>query len=388
MNSSFRSFLSDVKERLFPDEPATVLEPESPPRWQRLGWKTGWIVEEAHTGLQWWVTDEHEWDDRSAAFGQTRRQKNQAFSRWYGSVLEDYRGELGVPLKLETVRWRQMDLGAFDGRPLIEEEDWWSVEFEATGGSWHLIFSERFVHVFEESESSSEPDPPWTFLELWERLAARRRRELLGAAGTDAGVLNHLAGLVLAGGLDAETLFNLLARQPAEDLREIIENRRETLGDLSEGHERQTLDRWRQDAVTFLTHRVGKWLLAGTLSGERWEPLRGEWVRYRENVLEGSFDDDTWVGLWKNFDKRDIERLVPRLNRETLSLSLVGIGSDVREFFREALPERQLQLLFEDPPASSERRDVLEAREAIHTQLREVLETLDYDLVGEFRPGE
>ncbi|MFB6345535.1 MAG: hypothetical protein ABEK50_07170, partial [bacterium] len=208
MNDSFRSFLNDVKERLFSEEDAVVLEPESPPNWTRLGWKTGWITEEAHTGLQWWLTEEHEWESLSAAFGQSRRQKNQSFSRWYSSLLDEYRRELGVPLKLDTVRWRQMDLEAFKGRPLIEEQDWWVVEIEGTRtGSWYVILSERFIAQFEEDvEDSPEPDPPWTFLELWDTIDSSQKQDVLNCIGTKTGLLNHLASLVLAGSLDLETL--------------------------------------------------------------------------------------------------------------------------------------------------------------------------------------
>lgn len=391
MNNSFRDFLDDVKDRLFPDESATVLEPESPPNWKRLGWKTGWIVEEGHTGLQWWVTDEGQWDPLAEPFGQSKRQRNQAFSRWYKSLLDEYRRILGVPLKLESVRWRQMDMAAFEGRPLIEEEeDWWCVGFEGTrGGRWDLILSERFIQLFEEDTNRSpEPDPPWTFLELWQRIDPRGKRQLLGCIGTDTGLLNHLSALVIAGVFELDSVRKLMQRQPTEEFETVLNERRENLRGLSDEQKRQTVDQWKSDAINHLTERVGEWLMGEKLDGSEWSELRAEWKGYRENLLEGTFGDQAWVSLWRNLEDRDFERLVPRLKREELSLSFVGVVSDVKPLFETVFPDRRIELIFGNPPASSNRIEVLRARESVYGQLRSVLSSSDHDLVGEFQLGE
>lgn len=387
-DETFRDFLGDVKNRLFSGESATVLDPESPPNWERLGWKTGWIVEESHTGLQWWLTEEREWETLSDPFGRSKRQKNQAFSRWYGSLLETYRSRLGVPLKLETVRWRQMDLAAFEGRPLIQEEDWWSIGFEGAGGAeWALIVSERFIRVFEESEDSPEPEPPWTFLELWKQLDRGKKRELLECAGTDHGLLNHLSALVLSGSLELESLLEAMHRQPTEELRNVHRQRRKKLDDLTTGQERQTLNQWKTDALKFLTRQVGEWLKEGELSGSSWSEFRNDWIEYREDVLEGTFDDGAWIELWKNFHDRDLERIVPRLRRETLAISLQGLGSDLRSVFEEALPERQVTMIFDEARSTDDRMAVLKARESTYNQLRETIEKINYELKGKLQLG-
>lgn len=120
----FRTFLSTVEKKLFPDSETEVLSPESPPNRTRLGWKAGYILEEGHTGLQWWLTEDVHWDSLTAPFGSGSRQKKQSFTRWYGRLLDDLAGEVGVPLNLESLKHRRMDLAAFEGRPVIEEEDW------------------------------------------------------------------------------------------------------------------------------------------------------------------------------------------------------------------------------------------------------------------------
>jgi hypothetical protein len=378
-----------VAEKLFPDDDVEILSPESPPDWRKLGWKAGYIVQDAHTGLQWWLTEEGNWGELSDPFGQSSRVRKQTFARWYGGLLNDLARELGVPLKLESLRFRKMDLTAFEGRPLIEDEDWWSVRIGSDSiGCWTLIVSERFLRVFEQDvESSPEPDPPWTFLELWEQLDDRRRRDLLQKIGTDEGLLNHLGSLVVAGVLDYETIANRMARQPREEFERVVDRRREELQGTGTGRRDQTLDRWRDDAVTHLTRRVGEWLESDELPEERWTGRVREWSKYRREVLEETFGGSSWVTLWESLSPTDRKQLLPRLNLSRLGTSLQGLSRADREELLERFPDNLAEKLRKGS-FSGGRREVLEAREELYEQGKTVIQSMDYELEGRWSPGQ
>lgn len=386
----FRTFLSTVEEKLFPDRESEVLSPESPPDWTKLGWKVGYIVEEGHTGLQWWMTEEVHWDSLTESFGTSSRRKKQVFARWYGSLLEELAGDLGVPLNLESLKFRQMDLAAFEGRPLIEEEDWWIVRVGADDpGYWHLVLSERFLRVFDEdAEAASGPEPPWTFLELWGRLEDRGRRDLLQVIGDDEGLLNHLASLVVSGNLDAERLVGLMARQPREELERIVDRRRGKLDGASAGKRRQTLDRWREDAVDHLTQKLGHWLENEKLPVSRWKQYAGEWSRYRRDVLEETFGDGKWVALFEGLSERDLKQVAPRLDTDRLAISLSTLSRTQRRAVHEALPEALTQKIRNREFSPSDEREVPEVREELFEQGRDVVAAMDYRLDGSWTLGE
>ncbi|MFB6345534.1 MAG: FliG C-terminal domain-containing protein, partial [bacterium] len=154
------------------------------------------------------------------------------------------------------------------------------------------------------------------------------------------------------------------------------------------GQEDQTLKQWKKDAVKNLTDRVGQWLLDGELSSGEWDAYQEEWSDFRVEVLQETFDSGSWASLWKNLHERDLKRLVPRLNREKLSVSLVQAKTTVRDHFAAALPERQVHMIFDEPPASKKHLDVLKAREEIFSELRETIPSINHDLVGELKLGD
>lgn len=379
----FRAFLADVAEKLFPDVDVEILSPESPPDWRKLGWKVGYILEEAHTGLQWWVTEEQGWDDLAGPFGENARLRKQSFTRWYADLLDDWSGQLGVPLNLESLRFRKMDLTAFEGRPLMEEEDWWSIRIGSDeAGFWTLIVSERFLRVFEEDvDSSPEPEPPWTFPELWDQLSDRARRDLLQTIGTDEGLLNHLGSLVVSGNLEYEVVARLMARQPQEKFERVVDERRNQLEGTGSGRRQQTLDRWRDDAITHLTRRVGEWLETEELPAERWKRRTREWDNYRLEVLEETFGEESWMTLWENLAPSDLNQILPRLDVSVLGRSLQKLSrpdrSDILSQFPQAIVEK-----LREPSRELNHREVLEAREKLYEKGRGVVESMDYELEG------
>jgi hypothetical protein len=379
----FRSFLESVAQKLFPEEDVEILSPESPPDWRKLGWKVGYIIEEGHTGLQWWVTKETDWDELAGVFGANTRLRKQSFARWYGELLDEWAGDLGVPLNLESLKFRKMDMTAFEGRPLIEDEDWWSVRIGSDeAGYWTLLFTERFLCVFEQDvESSPEPDPPWTFLELWQELEDREARDLLQKIGTEEGLLNHLGSLVVAGNLDYEDVAQRMARQPREEFERVVDQRRNQLEGTGSGRRDQTLDRWRDDAITHLTQQVGEWLESGELPEERWKRRGREWDDYRRAMLEETFGEESWIQLWRNLDFTDLKQVLPRLEVSLLGRSLERLSRADRREILKRFPDSVVEKLLDRNP-DVDHREVLETREELFEQGKSVIESMDYELEG------
>lgn len=200
--------------------------------------------------------------------------------------------------------------------------------------------------------------------------------------GDDRGLLNYLASLVVSGNLELERLYNLMHRQPWEDLEVVVDRRRSTLDGASTGKRHQTLDRWREDAVQHLTECLGEWLEEGDLPVTRWKKYKGEWNRYRRDVLEETFGDQPWVGLFQQISERDLKQIGPRLDTGILADSLVGLRPARRETVYETLPEPLVEKLQADHRSSVDRRDVLEGRKNVFEQGRDVVSSMYYPLDG------
>jgi hypothetical protein len=380
----FNSFLSAVAKKLFPENNPEILAPESPPDWTRLGWKAGWIIEEGHTGLQWWVTEDVAWDPMTEQFGHTKLQKKETFARWYADLLDDFAHRLGKPLSLESLRYREMDLSAFEGRPLIEDEDWWVVTISTdASGAINLILSERFVRLFDEDvESSPEPEPPWTFLELWDQIGDRQRRDLLQQIGSRENLLNHLASLVVSGNLDLEILYALMPKRPREDLETIVDDRRSQLDSSSERQRQQTLDQWKETANSYLMDTVGDWLKQDELPTSRWKKFSGQWEDYRRSVLEDSFGSDRWRNLWDNLTDRDLKQVLPRIETDLLRRSLKYLDRGFRNKLLDDLPDSLSERLRESSTGKTGRMEALQARQEVFEEGRSLLESMGYDPEG------
>lgn len=376
----FKSFLRRVREGVHPLESATIVDPESPPDWEGLGWKVGWIVEESYSGLQWWLTGADDWEKLTASLGNNRGQKTQTFLDWYSKVLTDLSSDLGVPLDLETIRWRQVDLTALVDRPRIVEETWWQVSITDDDlGTWTIILPQRFYHLFEEDETGpDEAQPPWVFPELWEQLKLRQKRRLLELIGPERGLRNHLASLILADELEPAEIRENLPRQPWEELKRTLEERRSILESQESRQKKQTLGSWKHDARLYLAKQVGEWLESGELAGEGWGGFESDWEQFRLDQLSSRFGDPEWAELWGEFTNAELRQLVPRVDPDKLARSAVQLDESQRSRLHEHLSADGRRRLERVVSEQIEDNKKLKAREQVFEQVKKLAEKRDF----------
>lgn len=383
----FKSFLNTVSDKIHPLDKVHISAPESPPDWDRLGWKVGWIIQEAYTGLQWWLAGEDDWEKLTAKLGNSRQQKTQTFINWYTKTLKSLGREKGLPIKLESVRWRRVDLEAIVDRPRIQDETWWEVSIgEDAFGNWNLILPQRFYHIFEEEEATerAKVKPPWDFTELWGKLDRRARRKLLELIGPRRGLRNHLASLIVGGALEAAEVVGQLPDRPTEELQETLGERRQMLEKQSNRQRQQTLNQWTEDARFYLTEKVGEWLEDETLKGPQWKKFSAEWNQFRIKQLKDKFERKQWTDLWENLSTADLKQLVPRLNFDQLGVASVKLPESQRNRICECLSSRKQEEFKKLSGREPDLGKVLKARRDIYKRARELLENQDFELDGEF----
>lgn len=383
----FREFLQSVEKKFFPSGRVRLLDPVSPPRWNRLGWKVGWLVEEANTGLQWWLADENQRRVLRSRLKERELPRVRSFSSWYGALLRRTSRSLGKPLRLDSVRWRKMDLRAVGGRESVQRRDWWCVKLSQPDGlQLALVLPDAFYRCFEPREAGGDIPPPWSFPELWEESSPGARRKLLEKIGTTEGLLNHLASLVLANRLPFSELEETLLLHPKNLLREKLQEKRSRLEKSGSAQRSRTLDKWCRQANHRLVHQVGQWLRDGALRGAMWRRAREAWDQYERRKLEDRFGRGAWGDFWRNLSSSDLRQIVPRLAFEALKTSLVDTHADVRDAVRDSLPsERRSEL--EEPAGDVSPLGVYQARQEIFRQGKQLLENMDYTPEGEWELG-
>lgn len=367
----FRDFLADFQEILHSDPGVRRTEPVSPPGWSKMGWLVGWIAEEGHTGIQFILTEEKTWPVLSRHWGSSRAQKSQVFSDRYASLLKDLGSELGKPVSLKSLKWRKVDLEAFPGRELVENQQWWRIDFESRRmGTWHFLFPDRFYGLFEDKNTTIFPEPPWQFSELWKQLSKKLQRQLLQRLGRDRNNLNHLAGLVASGVLEGGFVRETLARNPSEEFEQALQERQELLQSKSSQSRRRTQNQWKKDANKHLTQQVGTWLEENELAGSPWQLHEQEWKDYRQEQREARYSTTIWKEFWKRLNDDQLKQLVPRLDDALLARASAQLPASLRkEIAEHARPELARQLR-DDSPACS-REQVYRAREKLAGDLEE-----------------
>ncbi|GEM_PF-3888399 len=369
-----RSFLNHMRAKLYPEPEAKVTDPHSPPLWKRLGWKVGWIIEESYTGIQWCLTDEENWEKLTSHLGNNRQQKTQMFVNWYSRTLKKLADNFGVPLRLESIRWRQIDLSAIVNRPRIQDETWWEISFtDDELGTWYLIIPQRFHHLFEEEETApAQARPSWHFSELWKKLEDRQCRRLLELIAPHRGLRNHVAALIIGGVLESENVFEHLPATPSGELKTALHKRRRMLDKQTNRQREQTLKQWAKDADFYLTRKLGKWLEEEKLKGEGWQKYRADWKQFRIKQLEKNYGADNWRQFWKQFDDQDLKHIVPRLNFEQLSRAAIKLSEKQRSRIAGELPAQQQEKFKKMSARGPDRELILKARQEIHEQVEEI----------------
>ncbi len=384
----FKSFLNHVSNKIHPINDVHISAPESPPDWSKLGWKEGWIVQESYTGLQWWMTEENDWEKLTAKLGNNRQQKTQTFIDWYTRTLKKIGQNKGLPVKLESIRWRRVDLEAIVDRPRIQDETWWEIEISDDAlGSWFLILPQRFYHIFEEDEETvpAEAKPPWDFPELWNKLQQRGRRKLMEMIGPRRGLRNHLASLVIGGALEAHEIVSELPQRPKEELQKTLRERREMLEKQSNRQRQQTLNQWTKDAKFYLTKKVGEWLEEEELKGTEWKKFATDWKQFRIQQLKEKFNPKKWNSLWTDLSDNDLKQLVPRLNFDQLAFASIKISESQRRRIAGCLSDRKKSEFKKLSGRGPDLGRILAARKKIYEQAREFLDSQDYEPEGEFQ---
>ena len=377
--TDFSNFMKMVTRKLHPRPDSGLVLPESPPRWENLGWMVGWIVQEAYTGLQWWITDEDAWEELTRDLGADKQQKTQVFIDWYVKRLKKVGREFGVPVRLESVRWRRIDFREITDRPKIKEGDWWHgvIGEESKLGAWHLIVPERFYRLFEPETEESAPQLPWYFDELWEKLSSAARRRLLEELGRERGQINHLASLVAAGALDFEDIVSKLPRNPRAEFEESLAERKELLSTQSASARRQTQKGWKQDAGRYLVKRVGELLQEGRLAGEQFKSFASEWRQYKLQLLRRKFGGSRWKKMWDSLDEKQLKQLVPRLDFSSLISASSRLGAHQRGRIATALPDRQSEQFEKSSEGTREPEEIFKARQKIYNQAQDIFEKMN-----------
>ena len=365
--------------KLHPRPDSGLTLPTLPPGWEKMGWMVGWIVQEAYTGLQWWVTDEEAWEELTRDLGVDKQQKTQVFIDWYVKKLKKVGREFGVPVRLESVRWRRIDFREITDRPKIKEGDWWEgiIGEKSKLGSWHLIVPERFYRLFEPETEESVPQLPWYFDELWEKLASEARRRLLEEMGRDKGQINHLASLIAAGSLKLEEIASNLPRHPRGELEEALAERKEILSSQSERSRRQTQKGWKQDAGKYLIKRVGEMFEEGRLAGEQFKSFASEWRQYKLQLLRRKFGGSRWKKMWDSLDEKQLKQLVPRLDFSSLISASSRLGAHQRGRIATALPDRQSEQFEKSSEGTREPEEIFKARQKIYNQAQDIFEKMN-----------
>ncbi len=373
-----------VSRKIYPDSSLEIEDPLSPPRWQELGWRVGWIIEEGYTGLQWWVTSEEGFEELTGNLGEDNQQKTQMFVNWYVKRLKQLGRKLGVPVRLESVRWRRIDFRAISDRPRLAEKDWWQVGVSGDlDQSWQVLLPDRFMVLFdEEKEVVKQARLPWKFSKLWEQLSESCRTKLLRKIGTHRGSLNHLAGLIAAGTLKREDVLEYLPANPRSELEELLAGRKEKLVDQNKKVRRQTEKKWKEDAEVFLAKQVGGWLEEGALSGEGWESCSREWEKYRLGLLQKKYSTEKWKKMWQSLSAADIQQLVPRLDFRSLVVSFAGLEAHVRAEISEALPQEKRKQFLRTSEGSHPPENIFGGRQKIYRQGKKILKKSDIEIEG------
>lgn len=382
----FQGFMKMMARKIYPASDFQVSQPQSPPNWQEIGWQVGWIIEESYTGLQWWVTSEEGWEELSAELGSDNQQKTQTFVNWYVKRLKQVGRKYGVPVRLESVRWRRIDFRAIADRPRIVDGNWWQVTVDGQlEPVWQVLLPGRFLKLFEKEEKPvSQARLPWKFSELWEKLSADCRTRVMQKIGPEIGLLNHLAGLIAAGTLKQEEIFENIQSTPFGELKEILERRRAMLKKQEGKARRQTVDKWKEDAELFLAKRVGDWLEEGSLRGEGWKSCNLEWQKYRLRLLRDKYSTEKWKKMWQSLSDKDLRQLIPRLDFKALSPAFSGLAAHVRASVGQILPDSEKNRFKKASEGSYPPEQIFAAREKIYKQGKNFLKKSDFELDGDW----
>ncbi|MGM0381160.1 MAG: hypothetical protein ACQEP7_04170 [bacterium] len=386
-STDFSNFTKMVARKLHPRPHAKISSPQSPPRWEDLGWMVGWIVQEGYTGLQWWVTQEEKWEELTQDLGRSKQQKTQVFINWYVKRLKKIGREFGVPVRLESVRWRRIDFREIIDRPKIKEGDWWQVVIgeESKIGSWHLVVPERFYRLFEPELEESSLQLPWFFDDVWTRLLTAGKRQLLEELSREKGQVNHLASLIAAGSLKMEEIAEFLPRNPRQELENALEERRQLLASKSERSRRQTQQAWKQDAGRYLVKKMGELLEEGRLGGEQFKSFAADWEQYQLDLLRRKYGGSRWKRLWSSLDGEKLKQLIPRLNFQDLISASTRLGARQRGRIAAALPEHKGEQFEKSSEGTRKPEEILTARKKIYNQSKEIFKKMNIEPPEEWK---